>query len=404
MISCPNCGKKISEDAAHCGHCGHRIEVKQKKTMVGMGAIDQDELRAKLKKNKKAAQADDSSPVGGDVSGESDALPPDLAATTMMDEFELPTPGDGEAAADEQGASANFGTAPTAKMDKLEKPSPGPTDTASKGAPGAATQESGNAVVTASSATDEVDPVFDTTSDDEEPDPAESFIASQSTSDSFGSDSSFEADTSFGDDSSFGSDSSSETDPLATDFSSTGESPAAVDTSGEESGEAGAEQVEEPESEASALGEEPEQAGPEQDEEPESGVDMPGEKPGQPGSGQEQDPESSVDAPGEAESEQDEVPSEAEASAFGEGSGDSESPQDGLSDVGGEEGEPSTDEPRKNMMEMSAGDTASPFDKAGEQETKSRRRMFMFIGGLLFVMMSCCVVTAISWYAMGGMG
>lgn len=40
MNICPNCGKEVSEDAAHCGHCGHRLEVEQKKTMLGLGAVD----------------------------------------------------------------------------------------------------------------------------------------------------------------------------------------------------------------------------------------------------------------------------------------------------------------------------------------------------------------------------
>lgn len=41
MIICPNCGKEVSEDSVHCGHCGHRLKKEQqKKTMMGLGAID----------------------------------------------------------------------------------------------------------------------------------------------------------------------------------------------------------------------------------------------------------------------------------------------------------------------------------------------------------------------------
>ena len=59
MITCPNCGKDVSEDAVHCGHCGHRLQPKQQnKTMLGMGAIDP-EWQQKFQEAKAASEKEE---------------------------------------------------------------------------------------------------------------------------------------------------------------------------------------------------------------------------------------------------------------------------------------------------------------------------------------------------------
>lgn len=55
MNICSNCGKEVSMGAAHCGHCGHRQEVTQKRTMIGMGAVDP-EWQQKLMAARAAAE------------------------------------------------------------------------------------------------------------------------------------------------------------------------------------------------------------------------------------------------------------------------------------------------------------------------------------------------------------
>lgn len=47
MISCPNCGKSVAEDAAHCGHCGHKLEqATSQKTMMGFALSSEDLQKA----------------------------------------------------------------------------------------------------------------------------------------------------------------------------------------------------------------------------------------------------------------------------------------------------------------------------------------------------------------------
>lgn len=47
MISCPNCGKSVADDAVHCGHCGHKIElVTNQKTMMGFSLSPEDLQKA----------------------------------------------------------------------------------------------------------------------------------------------------------------------------------------------------------------------------------------------------------------------------------------------------------------------------------------------------------------------
>ncbi|MBA2661623.1 MAG: hypothetical protein H0U74_04970 [Bradymonadaceae bacterium] len=60
MIPCPNCGKPVAEDAAHCGHCGHKIEATGKKTMMGFAALSPDDLQQAIREageRKEAAAA-----------------------------------------------------------------------------------------------------------------------------------------------------------------------------------------------------------------------------------------------------------------------------------------------------------------------------------------------------------
>ncbi len=110
MISCPNCGKDIADDSAHCGHCGHKIEVGSKKTIMGFGgAVDASALRAKLKAAKAREKGSATPPTG--PSSQEDA--PDMAPTQMMDT--VPGPG--------QGDVSDIETAPTEMMDQ-----PSPSD------------------------------------------------------------------------------------------------------------------------------------------------------------------------------------------------------------------------------------------------------------------------------------
>lgn len=46
MIQCPDCGKDIADDSAHCGFCGAKIETGGgKKTMIGFAAVTGEALR-----------------------------------------------------------------------------------------------------------------------------------------------------------------------------------------------------------------------------------------------------------------------------------------------------------------------------------------------------------------------
>lgn len=57
MVPCPNCGKSVAEGIAHCGHCGHKMDVENKKTMMGMPAINPDDLQGSIAEAKSAASA-----------------------------------------------------------------------------------------------------------------------------------------------------------------------------------------------------------------------------------------------------------------------------------------------------------------------------------------------------------
>ena len=129
MIVCPNCGKEISEDAAHCGHCGARIEQQQKKTMIGVGAIDSEKL--KEASNAGAASFSGSSSSADDEpEDQQGGRDPSLAATEVMEELKLPEPdgddgGDGdegESSDPEPNDAEGMATGPTMAMDTVDRP------------------------------------------------------------------------------------------------------------------------------------------------------------------------------------------------------------------------------------------------------------------------------------------
>lgn len=87
MITCPNCGKQVADDTVHCGHCGHRIQTDQKKTMLGMAAINPAELQKALAQGRETAQQSAEGPdapklklpTPGDVAGGVERQPGDFA-------------------------------------------------------------------------------------------------------------------------------------------------------------------------------------------------------------------------------------------------------------------------------------------------------------------------------------
>lgn len=310
MISCSNCGKEISEDVAHCGHCGHRVQLKQKKTMVGLGAIDKDALQAKLEKNKQAAKADAATGVSqastsaGEASEEADA---DLAATTLMDEVDLPM-ADTDAASDEHGELV---TAATEKMEKVVAPVPGAGDSLA----------SESAAESDSDATSDLlgseEPELVGGTQDRAP------VDTESMEPLF-------------DDEGSRADGSDQDDAMAASMTSNPEDDPLVEPSAPEDSE------------------------------------------------QPKEEEPAADEPT--------TPQNGEASKPGD------------EPLSQQDDGPSANKPGRNLMEMSADDAASPFDTVGDQESKSRRRMLMFVGILVVLIMGCCVATTVSWYTMGGMG
>ncbi len=73
MISCPNCGKSVADEAVHCGHCGHKIEpATNQKTMMGFSLSPEDLQKAIAEAGQqRAAQA--AEPV--DELGRTEILP-----------------------------------------------------------------------------------------------------------------------------------------------------------------------------------------------------------------------------------------------------------------------------------------------------------------------------------------
>jgi len=58
MIVCPDCGKNIADDSAHCGFCGAEIESGGgKKTMIGFAAVTGDVMKQAAEEARKAREA-----------------------------------------------------------------------------------------------------------------------------------------------------------------------------------------------------------------------------------------------------------------------------------------------------------------------------------------------------------
>lgn len=63
MISCPNCGKTVAEDALHCGHCGHKLEqTTSQKTMMGFALSPEDLQKAIQEAGQQRAQQQQQEP------------------------------------------------------------------------------------------------------------------------------------------------------------------------------------------------------------------------------------------------------------------------------------------------------------------------------------------------------
>ncbi|MFB6262120.1 MAG: hypothetical protein ABEL76_00655 [Bradymonadaceae bacterium] len=68
MKTCPSCGGQMSDEAAHCGHCGRELQPsgEEKETMFGMGTVSAEEVKEEVEARKEAArQSSDESPSEG---------------------------------------------------------------------------------------------------------------------------------------------------------------------------------------------------------------------------------------------------------------------------------------------------------------------------------------------------
>lgn len=96
MIVCPNCGKDIADDSAHCGFCGFEIESGGgKKTMIGFAAVTGDVMKQAAEEAKRAREAA-SSGVGDQASEGKLKIPKPNIPTSVGDEPSsggLPSPG-----------------------------------------------------------------------------------------------------------------------------------------------------------------------------------------------------------------------------------------------------------------------------------------------------------------------
>ena len=135
MITCPNCGKEVTEDVLHCGHCGHRMKKEVKKTMIGMGALNSDDLKRAIARSRESAeQAGDSkapeateqaapeqasveeSKAGTDLPSRQE----NLVKTQLLDDFQ-PPPSDAER---RPRAGSDPAFARTEAMDAVSTPEP----------------------------------------------------------------------------------------------------------------------------------------------------------------------------------------------------------------------------------------------------------------------------------------
>ncbi len=102
MIICPECGKEIADDSAHCGYCGAQISSGAgKKTMLGMAPVTADmmaQAAAEAKAAREAAQdAADTEPKSlGDLKSEGKLKipkPSGAPAPASSSGSSLPSPG-----------------------------------------------------------------------------------------------------------------------------------------------------------------------------------------------------------------------------------------------------------------------------------------------------------------------
>ncbi|MFU8803640.1 MAG: zinc ribbon domain-containing protein [Bradymonadaceae bacterium] len=102
MITCPNCGKPVAEDVVHCGHCGHRMDHENKKTMLGMAAINADELQRAIAE---AKTGDDQSTDEPKPAAPKPAAPKPAAQSSLpKPKLKIPTPGQGPSSASSGGS------------------------------------------------------------------------------------------------------------------------------------------------------------------------------------------------------------------------------------------------------------------------------------------------------------
>ncbi|TXD35969.1 zinc-ribbon domain-containing protein [Lujinxingia vulgaris] len=135
MNICPNCGKEVDDNARHCGHCGHKLQLDQKKTMLGMAAIDPQELQKRIAEAR-PADREEPAPEEGQPDSPSGAGPaPEMAPTEVMEPIRLPKPDSAsapteppvaqdEAEPDDAHDESDFATGPTQAMPSLTRPTP----------------------------------------------------------------------------------------------------------------------------------------------------------------------------------------------------------------------------------------------------------------------------------------
>ncbi|RDV38164.1 zinc ribbon domain-containing protein [Bradymonadaceae bacterium TMQ3] len=134
MNTCPNCGKEVDDNARHCGHCGHKLQIDQKKTMLGMAAIDPHELQKRIAEARPAQKGEERvSEKAGPQSSESAGPDPEMALTEVMEPVRFPRPEDAHARAEAsvasddaqpEGEQDDIAIGPTEAMPALTLPTP----------------------------------------------------------------------------------------------------------------------------------------------------------------------------------------------------------------------------------------------------------------------------------------
>lgn len=133
MINCPNCGKQIADDSAHCGYCGAEIkqEKAKKKTMFGMAALGGDELKKAVEEAKEAKKTKGDG--GGSGGGLKLPKPGQKSGPSQSDSpkqsgggggLKLPKPGQKKPTPNEAPDEDAAGMAKTERIDLSEASSP----------------------------------------------------------------------------------------------------------------------------------------------------------------------------------------------------------------------------------------------------------------------------------------